>query len=129
MPCLWKLLDSLKRVYYLQQKSISKPGFFGVVILDGLVKLLLSDVEKANVHLLLIFGKDFFERDGLKCTCIVCPDAIFDFLAPKGVDFLIRRIQAREQFIDNLSFVHIREGQRSIENLFGVGTHLVCSGL
>lgn len=123
MPCFWELLDPLKRVYYLQQKSISKPRLFVIVILHSLVKLLLSYVEKTNLHLLLMFGQNFFERDGFERACVIGHDAILDFLAPKGVDFLIRVIQAGKELIDNKSLIYVREGQRSIKNFFGIGTH------
>ena len=55
MPRLWKLFNPCKRVERFQQKLISKTKRLCVVILYRLVKLLLSDVEKANLHLLAVF--------------------------------------------------------------------------
>ena len=53
MPRSWKLFDSFKGRERFDQKPITKASRFGVLILDRLVKLLLSDIEKANLHLFI----------------------------------------------------------------------------
>ncbi len=55
VPCFWKLSNPLKRVERFQQKLIPKTKRLCVVVLYRLVKLLLSDVEKTNFHLLAVF--------------------------------------------------------------------------
>ncbi len=51
-----------------------------------------------------MFSEDFFERNGFKRAGVVRLNAVFNFDAPRCIDFFIRRIEAREEFIDNPSF-------------------------
>lgn len=62
-----------------------------VVIFDGFVKLVLSNIEKSNIHLFPIFGEDFVERDSSKLPRIVGGDTILNLLTPEGVDLVVRR--------------------------------------
>lgn len=104
MPRLWKLFDSFESSENFQQKLIAKTRRFDVVILDRLIELLLSDVEKANLHL-TVLRENFFERDGFQSARFVRCNAIFDFTAPQCINGLIGLIQTGEKFIGNARFV------------------------
>src|SRR6266446_9670766 len=73
--------------------------------------------------LLAIFLKDLFERNGSQVPCIVCFDAVFDFVPPQSIDRLIRFVEACKELVDQTRFIDGREFQGSIKNLLGFYTH------